>query len=181
MREGVNGAYPLQTLDDQELTFFSDVDSDGDTEKIRYYLIGNTLYRQVYEYDEDEYACQDGCNVCHQGSSLSITETDWPSYGANGDEIDFCGSGNYGSSGSINSTSEKVLAENVDISNPLFEYYNGDWPGDTLNNPLIPVNRLLDTRYIKIIVTIDNSSTVQGTQPVTIETATQLRNLKNNL
>src|SRR4030042_210479 len=37
-------------------------------------------------------------------------------------------------------------------SNPVFYYYNGEWPEDTVNNPLIPADRISNTRLIKIIL-----------------------------
>jgi prepilin-type N-terminal cleavage/methylation domain-containing protein len=42
---GANGAYPLALTGSTTLSFFSDTDNDGKTEKITYSLIGTTLYR----------------------------------------------------------------------------------------------------------------------------------------
>lgn len=44
-----NGAYPIATADDQELTFYSNVDSDADIERVRYYVSNNSLYRGVVQ------------------------------------------------------------------------------------------------------------------------------------
>lgn len=37
-REGENGAYPIEYAGDKELVFYSDIDNDGRTERIRYFL-----------------------------------------------------------------------------------------------------------------------------------------------
>lgn len=37
-KEGDNGAYPIEKADDKEFIFYSDVDNDGKTEKLRYFL-----------------------------------------------------------------------------------------------------------------------------------------------
>ena len=37
-REGENGAYPIDYAGDKELVFYSDIDNDGRTERIRYFL-----------------------------------------------------------------------------------------------------------------------------------------------
>lgn len=41
------GAYPLETISSTTLIFYSDTDSDGSIEKIRYTLSGTNLYRNV--------------------------------------------------------------------------------------------------------------------------------------
>lgn len=38
-----NGGYAISSMDDFEFSFFVDIDKDGDTEKVRYYLSGNDL------------------------------------------------------------------------------------------------------------------------------------------
>lgn len=42
-----NGAYPLAQTGSTTLSFFSDVDNDGQTEKITYSLIGTNFYRAI--------------------------------------------------------------------------------------------------------------------------------------
>ncbi len=74
-----------------------------------------------------------------------------------------------------------IVTENVvNGVSPMFYYYNGSWPGDSLNNPLIPDVRFLETRLIKATIRI-----AQSNQPVTdafeVSTSIQLRNLKDNL
>lgn len=49
MRQAQNGAYPLVSGNDNEITFYSDVDYDGESEQIRYYLEDRTLYKSTIE------------------------------------------------------------------------------------------------------------------------------------
>lgn len=74
----------------------------------------------------------------------------------------------------------KAVAEFVDSAGgPLFIYYNGDWPADQINNPLVASERLLNTRYIEIYLKINiNPNTVE---PYELRSGVQLRNLKDNL
>lgn len=65
-------------------------------------------------------------------------------------------------------------------SNPVFYYYNGDWPTDTVNNPLPAPARLADTKMIKVVLTINPKPTRPESQ-YTIESYAQIRNLKTNL
>ncbi len=37
-REGENGSYPIEKAQDKEFIFYSDIDDDGQTEKVRYFL-----------------------------------------------------------------------------------------------------------------------------------------------
>ena len=46
-RNADNGAYPLETVNDQEISFYSDLDFDNQTEKIRYFLEGTSLFKGV--------------------------------------------------------------------------------------------------------------------------------------
>ncbi len=40
-----SGAYPLNTADNQQIIFFSNVDNDTDIERVRYYVQNGALYR----------------------------------------------------------------------------------------------------------------------------------------
>ena len=49
MRSGQNGAYAFVYGDDNDVSFYSDINYDGQSELVRYYLDGNTLYKSVIE------------------------------------------------------------------------------------------------------------------------------------
>lgn len=46
---GDDGSYPIQNVSTSSITFFSDIDTDGGIEKIRFYVSGETLYRGITE------------------------------------------------------------------------------------------------------------------------------------
>ncbi len=76
-----------------------------------------------------------------------------------------------------------TVASYVDTSTgPLFTYYNGSWPGDTVNNPLIASQRQLNTRYVtlNLRIAIASSSTIT-IQPFQLTSGVQIRSLKDNL
>ncbi len=136
IRAGDNAAYPLERAQDQEMVFYSDVDFDGDTDKVRYTLSGTQFIRGV------------------------INPVGFPATYPSSDE------------------KIKVIAENVQNgSNPVFYYYNGDWPDDTVNNPLPSPARLSDTKLMKVRLEIGNSTD----NLYILESYVQIRMLKNNL
>ncbi len=49
IRYADNASYPLELANDQEIIFYSDIDYDGQSERVRYTLSGNTLYKGVIE------------------------------------------------------------------------------------------------------------------------------------
>ncbi len=74
-----------------------------------------------------------------------------------------------------------TVASYVDTSTgPIFTYYNGEWPADTVNNPLSAANRLLNTKYIAVRLRINISSTTKA-QPFELNSGVQIRSLKTNL
>lgn len=42
-----NGAYPIVSMGPQELTFYADIDADPFVERVRYYVQGVSLYRDI--------------------------------------------------------------------------------------------------------------------------------------
>ncbi|MEK7160394.1 MAG: prepilin-type N-terminal cleavage/methylation domain-containing protein [Patescibacteria group bacterium] len=63
---------------------------------------------------------------------------------------------------------------------PIFSYYNGDWPGDTINNPLPTLTRLTDTKLMHVDLII-NTDPNRPPDNYELESDTQIRNLKTNL
>jgi prepilin-type N-terminal cleavage/methylation domain-containing protein len=187
MRDGVDGSYPLVTADDNELVFYGDVDDDGDAERVRYYLVGTDLIKQVFEYipGQSNYACVNGCDICHDPgnneNTITIPEAAWPAHSNHGDYLGTCIPG--GEEGQLGSTttSERIVASYIQVGvNPIFSYYNSGWPTDELNNPLILENRLLDTRLIQIQVNV-NINPQTNPDDFEVSTFVHLRNMKDNL
>jgi type II secretory pathway pseudopilin PulG len=138
-QSGDDGSYILEKADDQEFIFYSDVDKDSHTERVRYFLEDSVLKKGIVKpagsppvYDLDT-------------EIINILS----SYVRNGDT-------------------------------PIFIYYNGDWPGDEINNPLPTPTRLIETKlmhiYLKINVDVNRSPC-----DFELESDAQIRNLKDNL
>lgn len=186
MQNGVDGSYPLVTADDQEVVFYADIDNDGASERVRYYLVGSDLIRQVFEFTPGfgNYACVGGCDICHLPGSgentLTIPEPAWPAHAAHGDYLGVC-TGGGGNGDDSSSSYEKIVASYItNGTSPLFTYYNGNWPGDEINNP-IPLNdRLLDSRLIRVDLSVDTNEDY-GPTDFQLSTMVHLRNLKDNI
>ena len=138
-RHADNGTYPLGLANDQEFIFYSDIDQDNYTEKVRYFLDGENFKKGIINPSETEPINYDGEEMV----------TILSEYVRNGAE-------------------------------PIFYYYNGDWPADTENNPLPSPARLIETKlmrvYLKINVFIERSP-----DDFELESSVQIRNLKTNL
>ena len=76
---------------------------------------------------------------------------------------------------------QTILTTNVrNELNPVFYYYNSDWPQDTLNNPLVQSLRLSETRIVKIYLVV-NIQTNDPKSDYILESFSQIRMLKDNL
>ena len=75
----------------------------------------------------------------------------------------------------------KTVAEFIQNgSNPVFSYYNQDWPGDQVNNPLPTPASLTDISLVKISVRV-NEDPAREEGEFTLEPFVQIRSLKTNL
>jgi hypothetical protein len=137
---GEDGSYPIVEAGDDHFIFFSDIDQDTAVERVRYFLDGTSLKKEVLKPtgDPPQYV---------PGSETVLTLS---TYVRN--------------SGSI----------------PVFKYYNGDWPQDTVNNPLPTLTRLTDTKLMHIYIVI-NVDPARPPDDFILESDTQIRNLKTNL
>lgn len=79
-------------------------------------------------------------------------------------------------------STEKVKSVATKISNsdePMFTYYNGDWPADTTSNPLSTPANLSQVKLVRIKIRVDSSDDTKS--DFELESYTQIRMLKNNL
>lgn len=136
-RQSDAGDYPLLSGDSFNLTFFSDVDGDGLTERIHYFLDFST--KQLKK---------------------GVTKpTGNPAVYASGDN-------------SVSVVANYIINSS---SQPVFFYYNKNYPGDTAHNPLpIPVNPV-DVRIVKILLRV-NITPNQAPDDINIEAFSELRN-----
>lgn len=139
VRQGDNGDYPLEAGDDFDLVAYIDIDGDGVTERVHYFLESGQFKRGVREPSATQpvtYASGDG----------TVT----------------------------------VLASDIanEIGEPVFSYYNEDYPGDTVNNPLGTPIAVRDARLAKVrlVINIDPNNAPDDTN---IESFVEFRNLND--
>ncbi|MFA5871826.1 MAG: prepilin-type N-terminal cleavage/methylation domain-containing protein [Parcubacteria group bacterium] len=140
LRRADSGAYAIKSADDFDFVFYSDVDGDGVTEQVHYFLENDSIKKGV--------------------SEPSGTPPVYPS----SDQV------------------ESVLAEHVvnTTSQPLFSYYNEDYPADLVNNPLaVPVSQISQIRMVKTDVRY-NLDPNRAPDNIRLESFVALRNLKDN-
>ncbi|MDP3970310.1 MAG: prepilin-type N-terminal cleavage/methylation domain-containing protein [bacterium] len=65
-------------------------------------------------------------------------------------------------------------------SNPIFEYYNKNYPADTTNNPLVAPIDLTEVTLIKVHLDV-NADPNRIPETTTVETFIQLRNISSSL
>jgi hypothetical protein len=138
MRTSENGAFPLDTAADNELIFYSDIDYDGDAERVRYTLSGSEITKGIIE--------------------PVGTPADYP-------EVN---------------EQFTTIAENINnYGEPLFTYYNENWPSDVAANPLPEYLRLSETRLIRIYVNLNTNPNFEN-QEYILESNILVRSLKSN-
>ncbi len=64
-RPGDDGSYPIEKADDKEFIFFSDIDNDGDAERVRYFL--GTVSSGSQTQECVSYADAGSCSVAFSG------------------------------------------------------------------------------------------------------------------
>lgn len=139
-RPGDNGSYPLEYVGDDQIIFYSDVDFDGNVDRVRYSVVNQT-----------------------QLDKGVIKPVGFPATYPQDQEI------------------VTTLSNNVrNLGSPAFYYYNGDWPNDTTNNPLVLSSRLSETRSVGINLRI-NPKENDADNDYVLESIGQIRMLKNNL
>lgn len=139
LRDGQDGSFPIYKADDFELSFFADIDLDGDVEKVRFFLDQGVLKQGVID---------------PQGFPPEYIDS--------------------------NEIIKKLAYYVVNTqSDPIFYYYNGNWPKDQIGNPLVTPASRKDIKLIRINFLIDVDLS-RIPVPSEVETVVYLRNLKDN-
>lgn len=140
IRQADDGDFPIESGSDFDLKVYADIDKDGITERVHYFL--------------DLATDQLKMGVTKPIGSAPV------SYPASDDTV-------------------SLLANYIvnESSNPVFFYYNKNYPGDTVNNPLTSPFVLSDVRLIRVHLLV-NIDPVHAPNNINIESFVDLRNLK---
>lgn len=141
IKQGDNGDYPIEEADDFDLTIYTDIDDDGVTERVHYYLDSVT----------DEF-------------KRGVTE---PSVGT---------PVTYASGDTTTTTMARFITN--ESTEPVFSYYNDDYPGDTTNNPLTTPASLGNIQLVRVKMKV-NIDPVHAPENIMMESFVDLRNLHN--
>ena len=141
VRQADNGDYPVESGDDFDLQVYLDIDNDGVTERVHYWLdaTNDRLMRGVRE----------------------PSSTQPPTYAA-GD-------------GTTTVLADYIVNESTE---PLFYYYNENYPGDTVNNPIPTPIAIEDVRLVRVFIRM-NIDPIKAPNNINIESFADLRNLKS--
>ena len=140
IKQADNGDFPIEEADDFDLTIYTDIDDDGVTERVHYYLDLAT--------DEFKRGVTD--------PNTSVTPVTYPA----GD------------------TTTSVVAKYITNSStePVFYYYNSDYPGDTVNNPLHTPASLGSIQLIRVKIKV-NIDPARAPENINLESFVDLRNM----
>lgn len=138
-RQGDDGDYPVESGTDFDLKVYLDIDNDGVTERVHYYLLNGAIWRGVSNPD----------------ATVPVT---YPS----GDQTTI------------------KLADYISntLSDPVFVYYNKDYPADTVHNPLPTPIAVQNVRLIQVHLMV-NIDPVHAPDNINVESFAELRNLNN--
>ena len=138
-RQADDGDYLLESGSDNDLKIYIDIDSDGVTERVHYYLVDGALWRGISDPNG-------GTPVTYPNGDQTVTKmTDY-----------------------ISNTGAE----------PVFRYYNKNYPADNVNNPLTTPVAIQDVRLIQIHLLV-NIDPVNAPNNINIESFAELRNLNN--
>lgn len=137
IRQGDDGSYPIVSGSGFDLMVFLDVDNDGKTERVHYFLQGGTFKRGVTEPSSTQ-------PVTYPAADQTVTTV--ATYVAN------------------------------TAAQPIFAYYNDNYPGDTVHNPMTTPVAVGDVRLarVRLIINIDPNHVPEET---TVESIAEFRNI----
>lgn len=138
-RQADNADYPIESGGTSDLKVYIDIDGDGKTERVHYYLSNGSIYR----------------GVTKPNATVPVT---YP----------------------VGDQTTTLLANYISNtpSDPVFFYYNKDYPSDTTNNPLATPVRVENVRLIRVHLLV-NIDPVHAPDNINVESFAELRNLNN--
>lgn len=139
VRQADNGDYPIESADDFDFKVYLDIDKDGVTERVHYFLDQATDELKV------------GVTNPVAGTPVSYPAAD----------------------DTVSILANYVVNENTD---PVFYYFNQNYPGDTVNNPIVTPAAVDQIRLVQVHLYV-NIDPVHAPDNINIESFADLRNL----
>ena len=139
VRQADNGDYPIESADDFDFKAYLDIDKDGVTERVHYFLDQGTDQLKV------------GVTDPVAGTPVSYPAAD----------------------DTVSIMANYVVNESTD---PVFYYYNQNYPGDTVNNPIATPAAIDQIRLVRVHLYV-NINPVHAPDNINIESFADLRNL----
>jgi prepilin-type N-terminal cleavage/methylation domain-containing protein len=141
VRQADNGDYPIESGDAFDIKVYLDIDDDGVTERVHYWL-----------------------DTANDRLMLGVREPSAatpPTYAA--------GDG-----------TTSILANYIvnDGTQPMFYYYNENYPGDTVNNPIATPVAVENVRLVRVLLRI-NIDPIKAPNNINVESFVDLRNLES--
>lgn len=141
VRQADNGDYPLESGDKFDIQVYLDIDNDGVTERVHYWL-----------------------DTANDRLMLGIREP----------------SGSQPVTYAAGDGTTRVIANYIvnDATQPVFYYYNENYPGDTANNPIATPVVIQSVRLVRVLLRI-NIDPIRAPNNVNVESFVELRNLES--
>jgi hypothetical protein len=143
-----DGSYPIERADDKQFVFYSDIDSDGRVEKVRYFLGTITAGSQTQE-----------CETANRGGTCSVSFFNFSTGDLKSAQVRFSVDGDFDSG----SEYAEILADGMSLDDDICEtgciHCAGVWQG---SNVFDVTSRALDN---SIQFTSDSSYDVQKQCP----------------
>lgn len=136
VRQGDDGSYPIISGTGTDFKVYLDIDNDGKTERVHYFLQDGLLKQGITEPNATQPVTY----------PVGETVTTIVNYVAN------------------------------ETNEPVFFYYNDDYPGDTVNNPLSTPISVQDARLVKVRLFI-NINPNKAPEETNVESIAEFRNL----
>jgi prepilin-type N-terminal cleavage/methylation domain-containing protein len=141
VRQADNGDYPVESASAFDLKVYLDVDKDGVTERVHYFL------------DQATDELKKGIT-----NPLATTPISYPA-----------------ADDTVTVMTSYVVNESTD---PVFSYYNKNYPGDLVNNPIASPVAIDQVRLIKVHLYV-NINPIHAPDNINIEAFADLRNLNS--
>jgi prepilin-type N-terminal cleavage/methylation domain-containing protein len=120
-KPGENGAYPIERADDKQFIFYSDIDNDGKTERVRYFLGTVSAGNSTQE-----------CTISSQGGTCSVNFGGFLIGELKSAQIRISATGDFDNSSEYYAVSADGISLSNNICSTNCDHCSEDWQGATV-------------------------------------------------